>query len=39
MTMIIGVTRILSGGALFFPEKVDNLFSRRSQNKTHAKTP
>jgi len=28
----IGVARILSGGALFFPEKVDDFFSRRLQN-------
>jgi len=35
----IGVARILSGGALFFPEKVDDLFSRRPQKiKIQAKT-
>ena len=28
----IGVARILSGSALFFPRKVDDLFSRRPQN-------
>jgi len=33
----IGVARILSGGALFFPEKVDDLFNSRRPKKT-AKT-